>query len=142
MAVDYVVDGSVALKWLIDDEADIPRARTILSDILAGHARLLVPPHYVSEVGNGLIMAARRKRIAVDRLEGAWADFLSIPRIETAWYPLLGTKTFDLARESSLTYYDAAYLALAAMQTASFMTADGQAAETAKRMNLQVTFFR
>jgi len=139
MAVDYVVDGSVALKWLIDDEADIPRAQTMLSDILSGNARLLVPPHYVSEVGNGLIMAARRKRIAGHRLAGAWADFLSIPRIETAWYPLLGTKTFDLARESSLTYYDAAYVALAAMQTASFMTADGQAAETAQRMNLRVT---
>jgi predicted nucleic acid-binding protein len=38
--------------------------------------------------------------------------FLSIPRVETPWYPLLGTKTFDLARESSLTYYDAAYVAL------------------------------
>ena len=71
MAADYVVDGSVALKWLIDDEADIPRARTILSDILSGHACLLVPPHYVSEVGNGLIMAARRKRIGVQRLAEA-----------------------------------------------------------------------
>jgi len=142
MAGDCVVDGSVALKWLIDDEADIPRARTILSDILSGHTRLLVPPHYVSEVGNGLIMAARRKRIASHRLAEAWTDFLSVPRVETPWYPLLGAKAFDLARESSLTYYDAAYVALAAMQNAGFMTADGQAAETAQRMNLRVTLLR
>ena len=54
----------------------------------------------------------------------------------------MGTKAFDLARESSLTYYDAAYVALAAMQTASFMTADGQAAETAQRMNLRVTLLK
>lgn len=142
MGSDYVVDGSVALKWLIDDEADIPRARTILSDILSGNARLLVPPHCVSEVGNGLIMAARRKRIVPDRLAEAWADFLSIPRVETPWHPLLDTQTFELARDSSLTYYDAAYVALTAMHSASFMTADNQAAETAQRMNLHVTIFR
>lgn len=142
MTNDYVVDGSVALKWLIDDEVDIPRARTILSDILSGNARLLIPPHYISEVGNGLIIAARRKRIAVHRLAEAWTDFLSIPRVEIPWHALLGTKTFDLARESSLTYYDAAYVALAAMQNADFMTADGQAAETAQRMNLRVTLLR
>lgn len=70
------------------------------------------------------------------------SDFLSIPRVEAPWYPLLGTKTFDLARESSLTYYDAAYVALAAMQNASLVTADGQAAETAQRMNLRVILLR
>ena len=142
MASDYVVDGSVALKWLIDDEADVSRARAILSDILSGNARLLVPPHYISEVGNGLIMAARRKRIALHRLAEAWADFLSIPRVETPWRPLLDTQTFELARESSLTYYDAAYVALTAMHGASLMTADTQAAETALRMNLRVTLLR
>lgn len=139
MASDYVVDGSVALKWLIDDEADIPRARTMLSDILCGNVRLLVPPYYVSEVGNGLIMAARRKRMAPHNLAEAWADFLLIPRVEITWHPLLGAKAFELARESSLTYYDAAYVALAAMQSASLMTADTQAAETAQRLKLSVT---
>jgi predicted nucleic acid-binding protein len=142
MVSDYVVDGSVALKWLIDDEADVLRARAILSDILSGHARLVVPPHYVSEVGNGLIMASRRKRIVLHRLAEAWADFLSIPRVETPWHPLLDTQTFELARESSLTYYDAAYVALTAMHSASFMTADNQAAETAQRMNLRVTLLK
>ncbi|MCS6304415.1 MAG: type II toxin-antitoxin system VapC family toxin [Nitrospira sp.] len=142
MANDYVVDGSVALKWLVDDEADIPRARTMLSDILCGNARLFVPPHYVSEVGNGLIMAAKRKRIAPHNLSEAWADFLSIPRLETTWHPLLGVKAFDLARESSLTYYDAAYVALAALQNASLMTADTQAAEAAQRLKIHVTLLR
>jgi len=75
MVSNYVVDGSVALKWLIDDEADVLRARAILTDILSGNARLVVPPHYVSEVGNGLIMASRRKRIVLHRLAEAWAVF-------------------------------------------------------------------
>jgi len=59
MVSDYGVNGSVALKWLIDDEADISCARTIPSDILTGNTRLLAPPHYISEFGNGLIMATR-----------------------------------------------------------------------------------
>lgn len=142
MANDYVVDGSVALKWLIDDEADIPMAQAMLSDILCGNARLLVPPHYVSEVGNGLIMATRRKRIAPHNLSEAWADFLSIPRVEISWHPLLGANAFDLARESSLTYYDAAYVALAALQNANLMTADTQAAEAAQCLKIPVTLLR
>lgn len=62
--------------------------------------------------------------------------------METPWHPLLDTQTFELACDSSLTYYDAAYVALTAMHSASFMTADNQAAETAQRMNLHVTIFR
>lgn len=142
MAVDYVVDGSTGLKWLLDDEADTQTARDILAEILSGRARLIVPPHFVSEVGNGLLMAARRKRIDAHRITEAWADFLVIPRTETSWHPHLGIRSFAVARESSLTYYDAAYLALAAIHNAKLVTADVQASEAAKRMNLPVTVLR
>jgi predicted nucleic acid-binding protein len=56
--------------------------------------------------------------------------------------PALGDTDVYLANESSLTYYDAAYLALAAMQNATLMTADSQAPEIALRMNLRVTLLR
>ncbi len=99
----------------------------------------MVPPHYVSEVGNGLLMASRRKRIDVQRMSEAWADFLAIPRVEVPWHPQLGTQSLNLAREASLTYYDAAYLALAASHGSKLVTADIPVSEAARRMNLLVT---
>ncbi|HKT25353.1 MAG TPA: type II toxin-antitoxin system VapC family toxin [Terriglobales bacterium] len=52
---DLVLDASLALQWFLDDEAE---------------KRALVPFLWFYEVGNGLLMAHRRKRIAVDQIDG------------------------------------------------------------------------
>ncbi|PKM42824.1 MAG: PIN domain-containing protein [Gammaproteobacteria bacterium HGW-Gammaproteobacteria-1] len=49
-----VVDASVALKWFFrmwDDEADVEHALGLLADIDAGRARMVQPPHFITEMG-------------------------------------------------------------------------------------------
>ena len=63
---DVVLDASIALQWFLEDEAD----RKYNLGILAGLSenRGVVPTLWFYEVGNGLLMAYRRKRITVDQL--------------------------------------------------------------------------
>ena len=103
MAERYVTDSSVALKWFLDDEAGVPEARRILAECLADAIRIVVPPHFFFEVGNGLIMANRRKRIEEDLFKTAWKDFLMIPFSFSPWGDLLYEMSMDLSIEANLT---------------------------------------
>jgi predicted nucleic acid-binding protein len=65
------------------------------------------------EVGNGLLMAYRRKRITFDQIDGFLTRLKALP-IDAAQQ--LATELLELpalAQKHSLTNYDAAYLALA-----------------------------
>ena len=59
---NFVLDASLALQWFLEDETD----RKYSLNVLAGLAekRALVPILWFYEVGNGLLMAHRRKRIS------------------------------------------------------------------------------
>ncbi|HEX9759775.1 MAG TPA: type II toxin-antitoxin system VapC family toxin, partial [Candidatus Acidoferrales bacterium] len=67
---DFVLDASLALQWFLEDEQD----RQLSLDVLASLAekRALVPTLWFYEVGNGLLMAYRRKRFPLDQMD----DFL------------------------------------------------------------------
>lgn len=74
--------------------------------------RAVVPSIWLYEVGNGLLMAHRRKRISVDQVDGFLTRLKVLP-IDVA--PELREETLALpalAMKHSLTNYDAAYLAL------------------------------
>ena len=107
----FVLDGSVAVAWLLPDET---RAELeALQDSLVDQAAI-VPALWPLEVGNALLVAARRGRIDMDELEPLVLAIQAL-RIEiddsTAEHAL--ARTFALARQHRLTTYDAAYLELA-----------------------------
>ena len=75
--------------------------------------RALVPILWFYEVGNGLLMADRRKRIALDQIEGFLTRLKALP-IDAAQHTpsdILALPT--LAQAHGLTNYDAAYLSMA-----------------------------
>lgn len=75
-AAEFVVDASVAIKWLLGDirgEADVPAANRVLLQVRDGEARLVQPPHFVLE------MAAVLAREAPSR---AARDLDDLQRVE------------------------------------------------------------
>jgi predicted nucleic acid-binding protein len=108
---DLVLDASLALQWFLEDEADRQYSLGVLSSLSEKQA--VVPVLWFYEVGNGLLMAYRRKRIAQDQIDGFLTRLKNLP-IEAA--PQTPAEVLDLpafAQTFNLTNYDAAYLSLA-----------------------------
>jgi predicted nucleic acid-binding protein len=108
---DFVLDASLALQWFLEDEANREYSLKILASL--SENRALVPVLWFYEVGNGLVMASRRKRIASDQIEGFLARLKTLPIDAVQQTP---SEIFELpvtAKQHHLTNYDAAYLSLA-----------------------------
>jgi predicted nucleic acid-binding protein len=75
--------------------------------------RALVPLLWFYEVGNGLLMACRRKRITFDQIGGFLARLKDLPIDAAHQAPFDILELPVLAQSHDLTNYDAAYLALA-----------------------------
>ena len=68
---EWVIDASLALQWFLEDEADRVYSLAILKGLSENEA--IVPILWYYEVGNGLTMAHRRKRITFQQV----AEFLN-----------------------------------------------------------------
>jgi len=75
--------------------------------------RAVVPILWFYEVGNGLPMACRRKRISLDQIGGFLTRLRAIPIEAAQQAPAEVLELPALAQAHGLTNYDAAYLALA-----------------------------
>jgi predicted nucleic acid-binding protein len=78
---DLVLDASLALRWFLEDETDRKYSLEILASL--ADKRAVVPILWFYEVGNGLLMAHRRKRISVDQIDGFLTRLKTLP-IEAA----------------------------------------------------------
>ena len=133
----YVIDPSVALAWLLPDETT-DRAASIRAAIEEG-ADAWIPAHWWLEVGNGLLMAERRGRIAADQVSHALTLVNSLPLEQdedTAEH--VPGRILSMARKHGLTAYDAAYLELAQRRGAILASFDEQLVKAAKKEKVQV----
>lgn len=119
---DFVLDASLALQWFLEDESNRQYGLEVLTSLSA--KRALVPMLWFYEVGNGLLMAHRRRRITLDQIAGFLARLKALPIEAAAQTPdeLLDLPT--LAQKHDLTNYDAAYLALAMSHNLPLATTD------------------
>jgi len=108
---DLVLDASLALQWFLDDEADRKYSLAVLASL--SEKRAAVPLLWFYEVGNGLVMAYRRKRISVDHIDGFLARLRTLPIEPAQDTPSEIPELPELARAFGLTNCDAAYLGLA-----------------------------
>jgi len=118
-----VLDGSVAVSWFLQDEhSDYGRAvRAKIPDI----ELVSVPAHWMLEVVNALLTAERRKRIAPADVHHATGILRQLPiRTDTETDAQAGQQTLELARQHTLSIYDAAYLELALRLGARLATLD------------------
>jgi predicted nucleic acid-binding protein len=115
-----VPDASVLLKWALrsDDEADTDNALTILSAWLEGRIRIILPQLWAFEVGNVLMM--KNPALADEIME----VLLGYDFEESETTMGLCREAFALMRQYKVTFYDAAYHAVAILNNGSFVTAD------------------
>jgi predicted nucleic acid-binding protein len=127
---DFVLDASLTLQWFLEDEADRKYSLAVLASL--SEKRALVPLLFFYEVGNGLVMACRRKRINVDQIDGFSTRLKSLPIDSAQQTP---SEILELpamfAQARGLTNYDAAYLALALRSKLPLATTDGALRRTA-----------
>jgi predicted nucleic acid-binding protein len=120
----YVLDSSVALKWVFS-EADSAKAIRLRDDDKNGVHELLAPDIFAPEIANALASAERQGRIKV----GESALFLhDILRAAPALHPTppLLMRAMAVAIVTRRAVYDCTYLALAEAEGCELVTADDQ----------------
>jgi predicted nucleic acid-binding protein len=131
-----VIDSSIALSWCFEDETT-PRTEAIFE--LVRKEGAVVPSLWYLELGNVLLQAERRSRIAgaevAGRLERIGELRIEIDHETTrrAWQEIL-----TLARAQNLTTYDATYLELAARRQAPLASRDEALRAAARRLRVTV----
>jgi len=126
---DFVLDASLALQWFLDDEADRKYSLSVLATL--SEKRAAVPILWLYEVGNGLLMAHRRKRISLQQVEEFLSRLRALP-IDVAEQniaDIFGLPAFAAAH--GLTNYDAAYLAVCLQKDLPLATTDGKLRQVA-----------
>jgi predicted nucleic acid-binding protein len=112
----------LALQWFLEDEAGRQYGLNVLASLST--KRAVVPMLWFYEVGNGLLMAYRRKRITFDQIDGFLTRLKALPIDAAAQSPAELFELPALAQKHNLTNYDAAYLALAMRLNLPLATTD------------------
>jgi predicted nucleic acid-binding protein len=122
---EYVVDASVAAKWMLSDEEDVDHAHRVLDDFTNDRIRLYAPEQLIAELGSTLSVASsvRRGRIDKTAARDKLAAFLTLGIVTTPSSSLV-ISAFDLAGQLNCSAYDALYLALAQRLSVPLINAD------------------
>lgn len=114
-----VVDSSVIVKWLNSQNEDhLEQAKNMLQDAQDGITIFFAPELSRYEIGNALLKKKLILSQALDSLATAYS--LSIQFVSET--PQLAFETYKIASEAKITYYDAAFLALAKHEEAILVT--------------------
>ena len=133
---DVVLDASLALQWLLEDETDREYSLEVLARLT--EKRGIVPVLWFYEVGNGLVMACRRNRITLHQVEGFLTRLKSLPIDAALQNPAETLDLPALAHAHLLTNYDAAYLALAMHSALPLATRDAALLRAAAATGVKV----
>jgi predicted nucleic acid-binding protein len=130
-----VPDASVILKWVLpsQDEPDADMALMLRNAILEDNVRALVPALWIYEVGNTI--ARRFPAHAAAWLTALMKFGLQESPPSRQWL----TAALRLTDHYGITFYDAAYHAIAIVQHGQFVTADRRYVERAKEAGNLVT---
>jgi predicted nucleic acid-binding protein len=118
----YVLDSSVALKWVLA-EPDSPRAIRLRDDRRAGVHEFLAPDLLPIELGHALLKAERRRRIPRGVAWPAWLFIMADAPMEFPYAPLM-PRAFAISSTSGTGLYDCLYVALAEREGCELVTAD------------------
>jgi predicted nucleic acid-binding protein len=121
----YVLDASVAAKWFLPraHETLVEEALALLSDYASDRVSLIAPDLLWPEFGNILWKAVNRQRLSTAQAHEAIAELLALEIVSVASSPLLDN-AFTIASTFDRTVYDALYIAVAAENGATVITAD------------------
>jgi predicted nucleic acid-binding protein len=116
-----VPDASVILKWVLPDPAgedDLDAALRLRDLAISGKISIMAPSLWLYEVGNTL--TRRFPRQAMEALQLLMAFGLEEGVADDRWL----SRAVSLTQDYKVTFYDAAYHALALIEKGTFVTAD------------------
>ena len=132
----FVLDASVTLSWAFKDETT-GYTEKVLESLLEYTA--IVPSIWPLEIGNGLLVAERRKRLThADSFQ--FLNMLSQLPIEVEYHTMeiMSGKIIELARKERLSSYDASYLEIAMRHGLPLATKDRALRMSAKRCGVEI----
>lgn len=94
---EFVLDASLALQWFLEDESDRKYSLEVLASLSENRAH--VPVLWFFEVGNGLLMAHRWKRISFEQIDGFLKRLKALPINNTQQSPSEILELPSLARK-------------------------------------------
>lgn len=127
----YVMDASVALKWVLP-EAMSDNARRLRDDFQNRIHELLAPDVFPVELAHALTRAERKKIIPVGYAKGFLADIMQTPPALRSYLPLL-SKATDISSRTRQGVYDCLYVALADREQCGLLTADERLVSTLQK---------
>lgn len=119
----FILDASVAAKWF-NNESLTDKAIEVRDAFVQGKIRLLAPAQLVYEVGNSIwknkTLTDEDSEKAISHLVDLEIELIQLNQEEMA------TAAMKIARKYSITFYDAAYVALADRFHATLISADDE----------------
>ena len=131
-----VIDASTALAWCFPDESSDYADSVLVA--LEGKT-ILVPAIWALEVANAVLAGERKKRLRQPEILRFTTLLESLVVLEDL-QPVgdhIGN-VLPLAREYSLSAYDAAYLELSIRRSAPLATLDGKLSKAAKQAGVKI----
>ena len=126
----FVLDNSVVMAWGLREERTDEAHRVMR---MLGQAKALVPAVWPLEFADAMLVAERRKRLS--EADAAWLreSILSLPiSVEADTTAHVLSAVLALAREQSLSVYDASYLDLAMREGLPLATLDDRMGAAAR----------
>lgn len=121
MMPSLVLDTSVVLKWIRQEEILADRALSILHVYLEGHNQLIVPTLLAYEVANVL---RYKSELTTAHIETALQSLFDLGLEWVSASPVMTRRAVNIARTYDTTVYDAVFAAVAESAGAIFVTAD------------------
>ncbi|PKB71862.1 MAG: hypothetical protein BZY87_03240 [SAR202 cluster bacterium Io17-Chloro-G6] len=137
MTTTVVVDASVAVKWLVEEDYS-RQADELLATWDSENARVAGPHLLPVEVSNALYQRVRRRQISLDTAVQLEAEFLEndIALFQSASLHLRAIRIASALAQPAV--YDSQYLALAESLDCDFWTADERFYRAASRNHPKV----
>jgi predicted nucleic acid-binding protein len=120
----YVLDSSVALKWVLA-EPDSGRAVRLRDEYNTAIHDLIAPDIFTPEIANGLAVAERQGRIQAGEAAIFLHDIIRNAPVIHPTAPLL-IRAMEISLSTRQAVYDCIYVALAEAEGCEMVTADDQ----------------
>jgi predicted nucleic acid-binding protein len=126
----YILDSSVAFKWLVP-EADTDKALKLRDDYRRAAHELLAPDILLVEVTHALTRAERQNRVTSPQGALLFVDLLNTAPALVAHVPRL-PRAYKISSQLRIGVYDCLYLALSEQESCDVITGDAYLATAAK----------
>jgi predicted nucleic acid-binding protein len=129
----YVLDSSVAFKWVVDED-DADKARHLRDEYQQALHDLLAPDVFPVEAAHALTRAERQGRVSPADGWSLWLSIMADAPASHLSLPLM-PRAYSISSTMRVGVYDCLYVALAEREGCEFVTSDDKLIK-----NLQSSF--